>query len=226
MDSDNVQSSQGVTLVGAGAPDRQDIVEALNIAPMLVAADGGANFCVAAGFRPEAVIGDFDSLDIGTAGALDGTRMIRVAEQETTDFEKCLARISAPFVIATGFTMGRLDHAMAVWSVLARRIGPPTIVIGQDDLVFAAPERLRLDLPLGTRLSLFPLAPVTGTSGGLEWPIDGLTLSPLGRLGTSNRVMGEVRLQFDAPGCLVITPRAALAEVLISLIGRRAAPER
>lgn len=219
MRDDNVQSSQGVTLVGAGQPRRQNIVEALNIAPTLIAADGGANFCVMAGFAPLAVIGDFDSFETGTAEALNGTRLIRIDEQETTDFEKCLTRIAAPFIVATGFTAGRVDHAMAVWSVLARRLGPPTVVMSSEDIVFAAPASLRLDLPVGTRLSLFPMMPVTGRSRGLAWPIDGLTLSPLGRLGTSNRVTGRVQLEFDAPGCLVITPRAALAAALDALTG-------
>lgn len=219
MDSDIVQSSQGVTLVGAGAPRRQDIVEALNIAPTLVAADGGANFCVDAGLSPVAIIGDLDSFLGDEAPGLPETRLIRIEEQETTDFEKCLARIHAPHIIATGFTGGRVDHTMAVWSVLARRIGPPAIVIGPDDAVFAAPERLKLDLEPGTRLSLFPMTPVTGRSSGLEWPIEGLTLSPMGRLGTSNRATGTVRLEFDAPGCLVITPREVLAAALDGLTG-------
>ena len=219
MDADNVQSSQGVTLVGAGSPTRQDIDDALRYAPTLIAADGGANFCVAAELIPSAVIGDFDSFDPEIEAALETSRLIRIAEQETTDFEKCLTRIKSPFVIATGFASGRLDHTMAVWSVLARRIGPPTVVLGDSDLVFAAPETLHLDLPPGTRLSLFPLSPITGRSEGLEWPIDALTLSPIGRIGTSNRVTGPVGLTFDAPGCLVITPREALAAVLAALTG-------
>ena len=219
MESDNIQSSQGVTLVGAGLPMPEDIAEALNIAPTLVAADGGANFCIAAGFRPDAVIGDFDSVDGSHADALADSILLRIAEQETTDFEKCLSRIDAPFVLATGFTAGRLDHALAVWSVLARRIGPPAVVIGQNDVVFAAPERLALELDEGTRVSLFPMAPVTGRSSGLQWPIDGLTLSPMGRVGTSNRVIGPVMLEFDSPGCLVITPREALGAAIAGLTG-------
>lgn len=219
MQDDNVQSSQGVTLVGAGAPRRQDIVEALNIAPTLIAADGGANFCFDAGFAPSAVIGDFDSFGTGLAQELRGARLIRVDEQETTDFEKCLTRIVAPYIVATGFTAGRVDHALAVCSVLTRRLGPPTMVLGHEDIIFAAPEAVELGLPVGMRLSLFPMIPITGRSSGLEWPIDGLTLSPLGRLGTSNRVTGPVRLEFDAPGCLVITPREALGAALRALTG-------
>lgn len=219
MDRRNVQSQEGVTLVGAGLPRGQDVADAMIHAPFLVAADGGAAFCMSEQLTPRAVIGDFDSLDPALRDAMDGTRMIRVDEQISTDFEKCLTLIDAPFVIATGFTDGRLDHTMAALSVLARGLGPPTLMIGPEDVIFSAPARLALDLPPGTRLSLFPMAPVTGRSAGLEWPIDGLTLDPMGRIGTSNRVTGPVELAFDTPGCLVIIPRPGLAAALRALTG-------
>lgn len=219
MQGNNVQSSQGVTLVGPASPRRQDLDDALALAPALVAADGGAAHCLEAGLGPMAVIGDFDSFDPASIPNLPETRLIRIDEQETTDFEKCLALIDAPFILATGFTDGRVDHTMAVWSVLARRIGPPTVVIGPHDVTFAAPETLELDVPAGTRVSLFPMAEVTGRSTGLQWPIDQLTLTPMGRIGTSNRATGPVRIEFDAPGCLVITQREALAAALKALTG-------
>lgn len=219
MTGENVQSSQGVTLVGAGSPRPQDIALSLTLAPVLVAADGGANHCVTAGHIPTAIIGDFDSLDSQRFSASFDTRMIHISEQESTDFEKCLTHIQAPFIIATGFTADRVDHSLAVWSTLAQRIGPPTVVLGEHDLILAAPDRIELDLPADTRVSLYPLATVTGRSTGLEWPIQGLTLSPMGRVGTSNRATGPVTLEFDAPGCLIILPPETLPAVLSALTG-------
>ena len=212
-----MQSRAGVTLVGAGEPRREDIEEALKSAPCLVAADGGADRALALGFAPEAVIGDLDSLT-GRA-ALGDTPIFEIDEQETTDFEKCLSLIDASLILACGFAEARIDHSLAVYSALARRIGPPTIVIGSEDIVFAAPDEIALDLPVGTRVSLFPMAPLTGRSAGLEWPIEGLGLTPMGRIGTSNRVTGPVRLAFDAPGMLVILPRETLPRALTALTG-------
>ena len=205
--------------MGAGHPRPEDIEESLKMAPTLVAADGGADHALAAGFRPEAVIGDLDSLSDAARGALGDTRLIEVAEQESTDFEKALLHIDAPFVLATGFTAGRLDHTLAVCRALVRRIGPRTIVLGADDVIFAAPSTLDLDLAPGSRLSLFPMAAVTGRSTGLQWPIEGLAFHPSGQIGTSNIVTGPVSLAFDGPGMLVILPRSALAAALTSLIG-------
>ena len=63
------------------------------------------------------------------------------------------------------------------------------------------------------------MAELTGRSDGLRWPLDGLTFAPDGRVGTSNEVIGPVRLDFDRPGMLVVTPRAGLASVMTALGG-------
>ncbi len=220
----NVQFDTGVTLVGAGFPNAPDIAASMALAPNLVAADGGANSCIAAGVEPCAVIGDLDSIADETRTALPQSRIIEYADQDITDFEKSLRLIDAPFVIATGFTEGRLDHTLAVLSVLARCVGPPALVLGSEDVSFAAPRQLAIDLPEGTRFSLFPMAPVTGESAGLRWPIDGLTLDPLGRLGTSNQASGRVRIDFDSPGCITLIPRVHLSLAVAALTGPAPAP--
>lgn len=219
MDHGYLRFDEGVTLVGGGDPRGEDMGEAMAVAPVLIAADGGANICVSKGLSPAAVIGDFDSLSAASRAALPDATFLEVDEQESTDFEKCLERISAPFVLATGFAEGRLDHTLAVFSVLARRVGPPAILVGREDVVFAAPERLALGTRPGLRLSLFPMKRVRGTSTGLRWPIDGLILDPMGRIGTSNLTTGAVELAFEAPGCLVLMPREALSVAIAALTG-------
>ena len=219
MVSGNVQSPLGVTLVGAGPLTRSDLVDSKALAPTIVAADGGANTCIKESLTPEAVIGDFDSITADTRAALPDTRFIEVSEQETTDFEKCLTRIDAPFIIAAGFASGRLDHKLANLSVMARMPGPPVILLAEEDIVFAAPPEITIDVPRGTRVSLFPMTPIKGRSSGLRWPIDDLRLDPMGMVGTSNEATSVVRLEFDMPGCLIIMPREALAPALSGLLG-------
>lgn len=214
-----VQSETGVLLVGAGNPLPEDIVETKALAPTVVAADGGADFCLSAGIEPAFVIGDLDSISPGSRAALPRARLIEYTDQDLTDFEKSLRLIDAPFVIAAGFTAGRMDHTLANFAILARRIGPPTLLVGAEDIAFAAPDTLALDLPPGTPLSLFPLVPTRGTSRGLKWPIEGLTIDPMGRLGTSNQVTGPVALTFDRPGTIVLIPRAHLAAALTAMTG-------
>lgn len=212
-----VQSRRPVTLVGGGPVPPEMLVWALRDSGALVAADGGAGTALDMGYRPDAVIGDMDSITEVARTAL-ADRLFRVDEQDSTDFEKCLTRIDARMVIALGFLGARLDHTLAALSA-AVRLGRRCLFLGPGDCAFAAPREIALDLPVGTRLSLFPLAPVTGRSRGLHWPIEGIEFAPAGPLGTSNRVVGPVQLRFDGPGMVIFLPpgeRAAARRALES----------
>ena len=214
-----VRSARGVTLVGGGEIAAAGLAEALALAPTLVAADGGSDGALALGRMPDAVIGDFDSISDAARRAIPADRQHVIAEQESTDFEKSLMSVAAPFVLALGFTGQRVDHTLAAFSVLARHPARRCLILSDHDLCFLAPRRVTLDLPAGTRLSLFPLGPVGGESRGLRWPIAGIGFAPDSRIGTSNEVTGPVHLGFDAPRMLVILPRGQLGAVL-----RAAAP--
>ncbi|SLN39737.1 thiamine diphosphokinase [Roseisalinus antarcticus] len=211
-----VLSDAPVTLIGGGVTGPEDLALARAHAPRLVAADGGGDSALAAGCRPEAVIGDMDSLSPAGRDALAEV-LHPVSEQETTDFDKALCAIDAPLVLAVGMTGGRIDHDLAAFNVLVRRAARRCVVIGAESLVFLAPPVLELDVPVGSLVSLFPMGPVTGRSEGLEWPIDGLGFAPWGRSGTSNAASGPVRLEFSDPRMLVILPREALADVVEAL---------
>ncbi|MCX7646177.1 MAG: thiamine diphosphokinase [Rhodobacteraceae bacterium] len=220
-----VRSTVGVTVLGAGEVTADLLRLALAHAPRLVAADGGAAAALGLGTMPEAVIGDLDSLDAATLAALPAGRVHRIADQETTDFDKCLAAIAAPLVVAVGFTGARLDHEMAAFSSLIAHAGRAVVLLGPCDVAFAAPPELDLSVPAGTRVSLFPMGEVSGRSEGLRWPIDGLRLAPGGRIGTSNlAVDGRVRLRLSAPRMLVFLPRDCLAAAISALAARPAGP--
>lgn len=210
-----VQSSVPVTLVAGGPVGRRDLALALRRAPCLVAADGGADRALAAGRVPDAVIGDLDSISAEARDRL-GDRLHHVAEQDSTDFDKALRNIDAPFILALGVAGARIDHGLAVMNALVRHDGPPCFLIGPEDVVFHATS-VRLRMKPGDRLSLFPMARVTGRSDGLRWPIDGLDFAPDGRVGTSNEVSDrDVGLDFDGPGMLVMLPRARLDAAISS----------
>lgn len=204
-----VEYHEPVTLLGGGAADPDQLRFALARAPHLVAADGGANMALAEGLMPDAVIGDFDSVSAETLAAIPAERHIRVAEQETTDFEKCLVRTDAPLILGVGFWGARADHGLAVLSAMVRHAGRPCLLLGDEDVIFATPPTIDLALDEGTRLSLFPLAPTSGESRGLRWPIDGIRFAPDGMIGTSNAATGPVSLRFHRPGMLVILPVSA-----------------
>jgi len=207
-----------VTLVGAGALSAGMLAEARAIAPDLVAADSAALVLRNLRLRPRAVIGDMDSLDDPHAYDGEGTKVLHLAEQETTDFEKCLYATEAPFYLAAGFTGGRLDHTLAVFHALLRYPEKRVVVLGEEEaMALAEPGRLvRLRVTPGSRISIYPLLPVRGLrSRGLVWPIDGLDLAPGQRIATSNEASHPmVEMEFDAPGALVMVERAHLAALV------------
>lgn len=220
-----VESDCPITLVG-GAPVSRDILcEALDLAPFLVAADGGAVQALAIGEVPRAVIGDMDSLPADAQARLGPETLLEIAEQDSTDFDKALRSMAVPLALAVGFTGARLDHELAVYNTLVRHPAGRVIVIGAEDLCFHAPRDFRMAVVPGTRVSLFPMAPVQGRSEGLQWPIDGLALAPDGRVGTSNRASGaEIRLSLSGAGMLTILPRGCLRSVVAALLAAQEGP--
>lgn len=219
MNSPIVQSMRGITLAGGGPFGRRDLRLCLARAPVAVAADGGADRLLQMGVIPEAVIGDFDSISTAARSRIPLEKQHVVPEQSTTDFDKALRAIMSPFVLALGFAGARLDHGLAAMHTLVSHPDRRCILIGPSDLAFAAPALLKLSLTPGEVLSLFPMAPVSGRSEGLEWPIAGLRFSPAGQIGTSNRVVSRrVELRFDSPGMLVILPRRWLDAAIRALV--------
>ena len=214
-----VEQDKSVTLVGGGTVGPQDLEFALSLAPFLVAADSGADRAVAAGFEPQAVIGDLDSISNVVRNQLAPKKIFEIAEQDSTDFHKALRQIKAPVVLAVGFLGERVDHQLASFNTLVQSLASPCIVLGEHEVVFHIPPRINLPTRAGDIVSLFPMGEVTGYSTGLKWPINGLQMSPMGQIGTSNMATGRVSLTLDGPGLLGIIPRHHLPH-LIPLISQ------
>lgn len=215
-----VASKQGITIVGGATVSGADLALALDRAPILVAADGGGDSALRLGRRPVATIGDLDSLSPAARNAL-APDVHRIEDQDSTDFDKVMARVAAPVAIGVGFLGGRLDHELAACLGLARHPDQPCLLLGAESVVCLVPPDLALDLAPGTPVSLIPLTRLRCQSDGLRWPLDALTLDPLGPPASSNEATGPVRLKPDAPALLLILPRAALDAALDAL---RASP--
>ena len=205
-----VSENEPITIVGGAHFSQELLLESLRRAPVVYAADGGANLCMQYGCQPKQVIGDLDSLYPSLRSEMDPSRIIHVAEQDTTDFEKLLIRVDAPFILAVGFMGGRIDHQMAVQTVLTAYEHRKIICLGEEDVMFMSPPEIDLPLDAGTRVSLYPMAPVQVRSTGLYWFTDGLSFAPDGQIGTSNHATGPVTLLPSAPRMLVVLPKNCL----------------
>ena len=213
--------NEPITIVGGAHFSQRLLLESLKRAPVVYAADGGANLCMQYGCQPKQVIGDLDSLSPSLRSELDPSRVIHVPEQDTTDFEKLLIRVDAPLMLAVGFMGGRIDHQMAVQTVLTGYAHRKIICVGDEDVMFVSPPEIDLPLDAGTRISLYPMAPVQVRSTGLYWPTDGLSFAPDGQIGTSNKAARPVTLLPSAPCMLVVLSKTCLD---IAIDAMQAAP--
>lgn len=217
-----VNTTEPVTLIGGAEVDRSMLDRARAVAPRVIAADGGADAALLNGAQPEAVIGDFDSLTDWARAQLPASSLHHNPDQNSTDFDKCMANVATPLIIGVGFSGARLDHQLAAYNTLVRFAHRRCLLLGTEELVFLAPPELRLDLPEGCPVSLFPMGAVEGISDGLKYPIGGLNFAPDGRIGTSNTALGPVALSITAPKMLVILPQTMMERAADALLSSRA----
>jgi thiamine pyrophosphokinase len=184
----------------------------------LIAVDGGLDTAHAAGLRPSLVLGDMDSV----RRVPDDVPALQLDGQDDTDLEKALQRISAPLIIGFGFLDGRLDHVLASMHAITRlQRDIPLILVGRRDVLLRPVGDVALSLVPGTRFSVWPLGKQHfAGSSGLQWPLDELTMTQGGTIGTSNRVASaSVTINAgDGEGYAVILPVAAYDAVLQSVL--------
>jgi len=186
-----------LVIVGGGTVDHDLLRDLYLSGGHLVGADGGADEIVAAGLLPEVIIGDFDSLK-NIDSWLGRTRLLRIPEQDTTDFEKALYSTRAPVTVALGMTGKRFDHTLAALDAVTRYAKERTIIlVDESDLAMALTGSFSFEVGLRERVSVHPLAPIRfKRSIGLKYPLDGIRLAPGERTGTSNEAIeGPFRIE-------------------------------
>ena len=97
-DAEPIATERMLVIVGGGSFDAALLRSFAEDGALVVGADGGADAALAAGVVPELVIGDLDSVADAEAWR-SRSRVIAIAEQDTTDFEKCLYSVTAPVTV-------------------------------------------------------------------------------------------------------------------------------
>jgi thiamine pyrophosphokinase len=167
-------------------------------ADIVLAADGGARFLAGIGVTPDAVVGDFDSLDPAIAARLEreGVAFVRhPVRKDVTDGELAVdeaLRRGAGEVLLAGAT-GALDHTLGHLAILRRQAGRGVVARlvapGLSATVLIAPVSVRLAAAAGARVSLVPLGDdATVSLTGLDYPLDRGVLPTDACLGIGNHV--------------------------------------
>jgi thiamine pyrophosphokinase len=186
-----------VLIVGNGTPPPKTLLlHEKNRADLVIAADGGGNSCMEMGIEPDIVVGDMDSFDLVK---WPNILAIRLTDQETNDFEKTLfyaKNNGAQSVTALGVTGERLDHTLKNISVMVqfREVFESLVVKDELGWMMILPKSYRIEVPLGTVISLFPVSGRVEdiVTKGLEFPLHGEILQNGWRDGSSNRSVAPV----------------------------------
>jgi thiamine pyrophosphokinase len=209
----------GANLLGGGVINEEDTREIANSDLPLFCADAGYFHAIKHDLKIDGLIGDLDS--VGELHDPDFP-VIQVTDQNHTDLEKSLHVIKAPHIVCYGFLGGRLDHSMAAFNAISKS-DRSAFLMGADDACAICPAHLDLKLPKGTRFSIFPLTDVIARSSGLKWNVDGLSLSPVGIVSTSNETTGSrIECWIDQGIAVVIFPREHIHDVLAQWPNTRA----
>jgi thiamine pyrophosphokinase len=147
----------------------------LRNASLTVCCDGSAKTLVDAGFTPDAIVGDMDSLDSGLAERF-ADRIYRYDEQDTNDLTKAVnwcAEKGYREIVIIGATGKREDHTLGNISLLAEYIRDTEVMMVTDTGIFRPfIGSATIDSFSGQQVSIFSIDPETEvSSSGLKYPL-------------------------------------------------------
>ncbi len=167
----------------------------------VIAADGGALHCRALGLRPEAVIGDFDSLSPQDLAELEagGARLVRhPVRKDQTDLELAVrfaVEMGADDILVLAALGGRWDQTLAnllLPALPGLKSARLRLVDGRQQIYLIRGTE-RVEGRPGDTVSLIPIGgDARGvTTDGLEYPLARGTLPFGSTLGISNVLLSE-----------------------------------
>ena len=192
-------------IIGAGTFDFAYFSSIFEPDWRIIAADGGANHLKDTPFIPEKIIADLDSLQ-DRAYWEGHTTVLEQTAQDSTDVEKCLNSTQADQYLLFGCVGNRFDHTLEVLHILHRYSDTRMIFFVGNDMIFRLPKETTLSLPVGSRISLYPLQATQATSQGLKYPLDHLTLEQGGIIGTSNEATAptqSIQIKKETLACII-----------------------
>lgn len=216
MTREHTSSKTAIVLLG-GAPSPLTRLADLPPDALVIAADSGAALADDFGLRIHTVIGDMDSINPTALEALAamGTEIVRhPPDKDSTDAELALnyaARRGVERVLVLGSGGGRLDHQLALFSVLFNDVLRNVQVEARLGTSRAFPlcggGRLSATCEVGTIVGLIPFGgDVHGvTTAGLKWPLDNESLSAHASRGVSNRATNPEISVSIGDGRLLVT---------------------
>lgn len=127
----------------------------------VVAADGGANHALALGIRPDAIIGDLDSVATSTRRHCKDISFIHVSRQDNTDLEKALDWIvkqGFDSCVIAGATGKRMDYTLGNFVSVYPYLHKVSLCFcGPKWTIYPLIHSFKFSARKGARLSFIPL---------------------------------------------------------------------
>ncbi|WP_194848560.1 thiamine diphosphokinase [Candidatus Neptunochlamydia vexilliferae] len=183
------------------------VIPWINQEATLIVADGAAHRLEKLGVQPNYIVGDGDSY-------LPYESYIKVDDQNTTDFEKCIAFAKEKEILPSlvlGVSGGEIDHVLGNAQVLLKHAEGFSLFFldpHAEGIKIGLPvskQPLRSKVPKGTTLSVIPFGPARITSKGLAWEFQNQVLDLDGVLGMRNRTKSEeIEIRVEEGKALII----------------------
>ncbi len=167
------------------------------------------------GFRPDAIIGDMDS--ILPDSLLLGIDMYKLDDQNFTDCDKLLAWAAdrgETAITLIGVEGDRVDHFLSTLSSCLKSVLTVQLAIRDGVGHIVRPGFARLKTVPGRRVSFLPLVPSTNVHvRGVRWPLTEQDLALDGTVSISNEASSSVvEISFDS-GALLVTQEVPEVEL-------------
>ncbi len=147
-----------VIIADGSFPENEIPLAFLRNASKIICCDGGAGNLIKAGFIPEAIVGDLDSLDSETA-SLYSDRLFPDKDQETNDLTKAVmwcSKMGIKDLVILGATGKREDHTIGNISLLTEYVHYVNVIMVTDTGIFIPyKERISAETFAGQQISIF-----------------------------------------------------------------------
>ncbi len=196
-------------IVANGAFPASDRCRAmLSCAGTIVCCDGAADKLTAAGFEPDLIIGDMDSLSVAKRTKW-ANKMIRIEDQNSNDLSKAVhycASIGHKNAVILGATGLREDHTLGNISLMLTYLPLMKVSIESDyGSFFPVYSNKAVTCSPGEQISIFSMDNrIKVSASGLKYPLDELRLSHW-YTASLNETTGEsFSLQFESDTPLLV----------------------
>jgi thiamine pyrophosphokinase len=194
-----INSNRSIIVLNGEQPDRR-LLTLINTKVPIIAADGAAHRLSGYGLAPTFIVGDGDSC--GQQNPYPEATVVRIADQDSTDFEKCMGFAERSKLLPCrilGINGGEIDHIVGNMQVLTRHAQGQnfyfldtypkglTTGIGIKLGLPLAKQTLTLQLKPGCTISFMSFNDAVVQTQGLEWELHDQLLTLNGILSLRNR---------------------------------------